>query len=100
MYDYWNRRDRKGIPWWCPIEYDGLDEMLADTGERKVLYGHEKYGLTHEEAENVMGFGGEFLDDTDIDSSTEDWYIDANRLEYREAYWRYMAENDSEFFSF
>lgn len=100
MYDCRKCRGIKGMPWWYPIEYSGIDEMRIGMYERKVLYGYEKYGLAHEEAENLMGFGGEFLDDTDFDSCTEDRYIDANRLEYREAYWRYMAENDSEFFSF
>lgn len=59
-------------------------------------YGYGMYGLTPEEAEDVIGFGGEFACGADFlygDDETERMYIETGRMQYHDEFFRYMCEN-------
>ena len=92
---------RKKPEWYHMIQRGNTDG--AD-GARCALsgYGYCRYGLTPEEAEEVMGFGGEFACDADFTAygadHAERMYIEAGRSQYRDEFFRYLSENGDEFY--
>ena len=91
----------KRMPEWYSFKKSEKDLIADLCGGQRDLYGYRRYSLTQGESEDVMGFGGEFLDDTaDPDGRMEELYIETMRRAYREEFWEYMDENGSGFFSF
>ena len=98
-----NRRKRTS-------RYYGARQCLLDRIDNERYeeepYGVCRYGLTREEAEEVMGFGGDFISESDLgsgfygDDPVEERYIEVGRQSYREEYWRYIREYNEEPFSF
>ena len=86
---------RKRPEWYHMIQCgktDGTDGTRCAISE----YGRCRYGLTPEEAESVMGFGGEFACGCDFlygDDETARMYIETGRMQYREEFFQYLREN-------
>ena len=86
---------RKRPEWYHMIQRgntDGTDGAPCAISE----YGYGRYGLTPEETEDVMGFGGEFACDSDYIHRADDvegMYIDVERRQYREEFFQYLQEN-------
>ena len=94
----------KRMPEWYSFKKSEKDLIEDLCGEQDDLYGFGRFGLSGDETEMVMAYGGEFffddvscqddeLEEIRAMADPDGLYIETMRRAYREEFWDYLIEN-------